>query len=369
LKKICHLSSVHARGDDRIFTKECVSLANAGYDVSFIVADDKNDEVVNGVKIYGVKKINSTLKRIITIPNMLFIKAKQIDADIYHLHDPELLPIGIKLKKLKKTVIFDSHEDVFKQLMSKTYLHPIMRYIVSLIYKFYEKKVVSKLDIVISTTPDIYAKFRKWHSQVYLIRNFPILGEFAVNNKDVTKGNNVLYLGGISKVRGIFEMVQAIDLCKTNVRLKLAGQFFPQSLKDEISKCKGWEKVDVLGFLDRKQISVLFQDIKVGLVTLLPTPNHISALAVKMFEYMSAGIPVIASNFPMWKRIVDESKCGISVNPMEPQEIADAIDFLIYNPETAKEMGNNGSNAVKEKYNWALEEKTLLQAYQQIKIW
>ena len=84
---------------------------------------------------------------------------------------------------------------------------------------------------------------------------------------------------------------------------------------------------------------------------------------------MSAGIPVIASNFPMWKRIVDESKCGISVNPMEPQEIADAIDFLIYNPETAKEMGNNGSNAVKEKYNWALEEKTLLQAYQQIKIW
>ena len=78
-----------------------------------------------------------------------------------------------------------------------------------------------------------------------------------------------------------------------------------------------------------------------------------------MFEYMSAGLPVIASNFPKWKNIINETNCGICVNPENPDEIAKAIEFIMTHPKKAKEMGQNGRKLIEKKYNWSIEEKKL----------
>ena len=82
-----------------------------------------------------------------------------------------------------------------------------------------------------------------------------------------------------------------------------------------------------------------------------------------MFEYMAAGIPVVASNFPLWKEIIEENKCGICVEPANVEQISDAVNYLLNNPEEAQRMGANGRKAVEEKYNWNNEAKTLLQLY------
>jgi glycosyltransferase involved in cell wall biosynthesis len=136
-------------------------------------------------------------------------------------------------------------------------------------------------------------------------------------------------------------------------------------LRDELVEYKGWEKVDELGFLNRDAIKKLFSDSLVGLVTLLPTINYIESLPVKMFEYMSAGIAVIASNFPVFKKIVEDNQCGICVDPNIPNEISAAIDYLVTNSNEAYKMGENGKRAVEEKYQWALENKKLLDFYKE----
>lgn len=364
--KICHITSAHSRTDTRIFVKECSSLAAAGYDVTLLVADGKEDEVRNGVSVTGLRKMPSRLKRMMYTPSAIYKKALSIDACIYHLHDPELIPIGVKLKKRGKRVIFDSHEDVVKQIKTKPYLNRFTGIVVSKLYEIYERHSVSKLDMVITTSPVFRDKFTAWHPHVDMVNNYPIVGELVKTGETDKSNKNVMFLGSISKERGIMELLRAMELCKADVRLKLAGPLHPESLLDEMARCKGWERVDYLGILDRNQIAEAFLDISAGLVTFMPTFNQIDALPVKMFEYMSAGIPVIASSFPLSKSYVDESGCGICVDLLSPEEVAEAVDYLVSHPDIAIDMGRKGQKAIQMKYNWHNEEKKLLEAYERL---
>jgi glycosyltransferase involved in cell wall biosynthesis len=124
--------------------------------------------------------------------------------------------------------------------------------------------------------------------------------------------------------------------------------------------------VNPTGFLDRTGVESVFARSMAGLVTLQPVKNYIDALPVKMFEYMSAGIPVIASNFPLWREIISKNDCGLLVNPLDAGAIAKAIDYMVLNPKEAERMGRNGRKAVETHYNWNQEEKNLLNFYEKI---
>ena len=172
-------------------------------------------------------------------------------------------------------------------------------------------------------------------------------------------------MGGISKKRGIEEIISALSYTK-KIRLNLAGTFNDNAFEKQIKKLPQWERVNELGFLNRKHINEVLSNSIAGLVTLYPTLNYIDALPVKMFEYMNAGIPVIASNFPLWSEIVEGNNCGICVDPKNSRAIGDAIQYLIDNPLEAEQMGKNGLQAVRQKYNWTKEEKKLLKIYKDI---
>jgi len=364
--KICHLTSAHPRYDIRIFIKMCRSLASAGHNVSLVVADGLSDENKDAVKIYGVKKGKNRLLRMLKSPRRVYKKALLLDADIYHLHDPELIPIGLKLKKKGGKVIFDSHEDYPSQFLHKPYMNKYLLKIISKLYEKYEKTALKKFDCIISAAPFISDRISQWHSVVIDIYNYPLLEEFNNIERQPIQNDgipSVCYAGYITEIRGIKEMVKAMTFCTNDVRLKLAGTFSPQSLRVEVVKMKGWEKTEELGFLDRKDIGELLCTSIAGLVVLWPTVNDMNSFPIKMFEYMAAGLPVIASNFPVYKDIVEGNKCGICVDPLKPEEIASAIDFVVNNSEQAIKMGKNGRNAINEKYNWDIENDKLSNMY------
>ncbi|MGB3538564.1 MAG: glycosyltransferase family 4 protein [Mesorhizobium sp.] len=363
---IVHLTSVHPRHDTRIVLKMCRSLAAAGHQVTLLVADGKDDEKKDDIHIIDVGKSNGRLRRMLGATRRVLSRALALNADVYHLHDPELLPVGLILKWYGKRVIFDAHEDVPQQILSKFYLPLISRYIISGIMARFEYFSCRRFDCVITATPVIRKKFIEKDIEAVDINNFPMLGELETGICWYKKRRDVCYVGSIVATRGIREIVAAMALCQSGARLNLCGDFAEKSMRIEVGETSGWVAVNELGFLTRARVKEILGSSVAGLVTLHRTPAYVDSLPVKMFEYMSAGLPVIASNFPLWREIIEGNECGICVDPLNPKAIAEAIDWLIENPDRAEEMGENGRRAVRERYNWDIEKGKLLALYDKL---
>lgn len=363
--KICHITSVHKRYDIRIFQKECVSAAENGVETILLVNDILGDETIKGVKIIstGYEEIKR-YKRFIMARRQLFKKAIECDADVYHFHDPELLPLGMKLLSNKKKVVYDVHEDVPRQILSKPWIPKSFRKIISIIFECYENYCARKFNGIIVPTPHLLSRYKSKNNNVVQVSNFPILDEYKDEKIANTKSFDMCYIGGLTKNRGIEICARVAQ--NLGVKLELAGEFESDEFKNYI--LGNYNNVNYHGILERKEVINLLTSSKVGMVTLMPTPNHINAYPIKLFEYMAAGIPVIVSDFPLWKSIIADCKCGFCVNPKNLDEISAAVKKLFNNEQVAIDMGKNGMKAVIEKYNWNVEEKYLLEFYQSLSI-
>jgi glycosyltransferase involved in cell wall biosynthesis len=181
-----------------------------------------------------------------------------------------------------------------------------------------------------------------------------------MSDKTHPKQNKICFIGGISKIRGIRELVESLEF--VDVKCAIAGSF-PETFKSHLLKEKGWSNVEELGLINREESLKLKSESIAGVVTFLPLPNHVNAQPNKIFEYMASSIPVIGSRFPLWKEIIENNDCGICVDPQNPKEIAKAIQKIKDNPRMAKEMGERGKRQVKDVYNWNVEEVKLIELY------
>jgi glycosyltransferase involved in cell wall biosynthesis len=346
--------------------KQCRSLAEHGHDVTLVVADGAGNAQADGVRILDVGRLPGRLNRMWRTTGRVFQQAAVLDADVFQLHDPELIPVGLQLKRMGKKVIFDSHEDVPSQLLGKPYLGPLAGRLASGAFGAYERHACRQFDGIIGATPFIRDKFLRINPRTVDINNYPLLAEFGGAADWAGKATEVCYVGSIAAMRGIRELVRACALLRSPARLALAGRFSEPALEAEVAAYPGWGRVERLGYLDRAGVGRVTARAMAGLVTLHPVANYLDALPVKMFEYMAAGIPVIASNVPLWRSIVEGNDCGVCVDPFDPAAIAAAIDFLVLHPEQAMRMGANGRKAVAARYNWLAESRKLISFYDRL---
>lgn len=361
--KICHVSSVHPPFDVRIFHKEAVSLQKAGYDTHLVVTGVE-DQIKQDVKVFGVAlKEQSRLYRMTKHARAVVDRAKELNAEIYHLHDPELLPFAIELKKMGAKVIYDSHEDLPRQTMSKGYIPRYVRPFMACGLKYYENYVVKNIDAIVTATESIKDRFGNLNNNTIIVNNFPFIEELKAKPTDEKKEQAVCYVGSVARMRGAVEIVQAVGLTKNPVKLFIAGTINESGLRDDMVRQKGWENVEELGFVPREEVATIMGKSMAGLVALYPEPNHLNSIPIKMFEYLSASIPIICSDFAHWRSLLKDSNCAIFVNPLDPQEIANAIDWVTEHPVEAMEMGRRGEHIVETKFNWENEEKKLIDLY------
>lgn len=365
--RIVHLTSVHPRGDIRVFLKICCSIACNNYDITLVVADGQGSVLQNGVSIIdvGVNESNR-IKRMTKTVNAVYKKALELDASIYHFHDPELIPVGLLLKRKGKKVIFDSHEDFTSDILHKQYIPILVRRIISYSYSILERFAAKRFDAIVAATPKIASVFEAYSAKkVVNINNYPLLTELFELSPWENKSVDAVFVGAISSVRGVLELVRALDYAPHH-KITIAGIFANAAIEKSIRSLDSWPQVDFLGQISRNQVFELLAKTRVGVVTYLPAPNHTDSQPNKLFEYMSAGIPVVASHFPLWKEIIESNDCGICVDPENSKEVSEAIQYLIDNPERAIQMGANGRAAVENKYNWTTEEAKLINLYEEL---
>jgi glycosyltransferase involved in cell wall biosynthesis len=341
-------------------------MAERGHKVSLVVADAHGDASTDGVSILDVGKSAGRLNRILHSAGRVCERAEAIDADVYILHDPELIPCGIRLKRKGKKVVFDSHEDIPTQLLGKPYLGRLSALILSHSFGAYQQYACHRFDGIVAATPFIRERFKKINKRTIDINNYPIVEEFDDVHPWTDKAIQICYVGNIAAIRGIRELVDACALFRSPAKLALAGSFETSALEAEVKAQAGWHRVNALGHLDRSGVRDVMAHSMAGLVTLHPQVNYLDALPVKMFEYMAAGIPVIASDFPLWREIIEGSSCGLCVDPINPSSIAEAVDYIVTHPDHARHMGANGRRAAEEKYNWLSESRKMLNFYEDI---
>jgi len=364
MTRIVHLTSVHGRKDVRILIKECASLARAGYDTHLAVADGQGPERCEGVQIHDVGAAGGRAARMLGRPWALLRMARALDARVCHFHDPELIVAGLLLRAQGRRVVYDAHEDVPRQILNKPWIPAVLRRPVAWLFERLENFAVRRFDAVVAATPHIARRFSANNPHCVDINNYPILQELAPaggQRPARPDGRTVCYIGGIGENRGAVQLVAALE--RLDARCILAGAFESPALEARLRAMPGWSKVDYRGFVDRQGVAAILAESDVGVVLLHPIPNYLDSLPIKMFEYMSAGLPVLASDFPLWRDIVEAGGAGLCADPRDTAHIAAAMQALLGDPARRQAMGRAGRRIVETERNWGTESAKLTALY------
>ncbi len=362
--RIVHLTSGHRAVDARIFSKECCSLARAGYDVSLIVAGGPASSG-HGVNVVAVKRRSNRVARILATPIEVIVAGLRQRGLIYHFHDPELLPYGLILRALGRRVIYDVHEDLPRDILIKEWIPSYLRRPASLAASVLEWVAARTLSGIVAATPVIARRFPKDRS--VLVQNYPVRSEFT-NSNDVpsVQCRGVAYVGAVTCDRCAVELVQAIARVERfpDARLLIAGTAESPSFVEKLTALPGWSRVDYCGHINRAGVHRLLAGARMGIALFYPRQTYIESQPVKLFEYMAAGLPVIAADFPRFREILEGNRCSLCVSPLDVPAIASAIEWILGHPKEADEMGKRGRELVASSYNWEQEEPKLLRLYE-----
>lgn len=364
MKKVCHFSSVHKLSDIRVFTKECKSLAEAGYS-TVLIACAADVQFSGGVTLRAISNDGGRIKRILFRAFEVYRMALKEKADVYHFHDPELLPYGVLLKlKTNAVVIYDSHECYPEDLLNKEWMPKLLRYPVAKIFKIFEDFSAQRLSGVVAATPHIEKRFQGISKNTVVVNNFPKLNEFAIGDgAHRMERDGVCYVGAISYIRGVIPFLDALDKVNPEVKVYLAGTFANADVESAVKNHRNWSRVRYYGQVGREKIIEIYSKSFAGIVNFLPAPNHEFSQPNKLFEYMAAGIPVISSNFDLWKEIVVDTGSGYMVDPGSSIEISQKINELWNDRGLVEKMAANGVSAIKSKFSWESQESKLLDFY------
>jgi glycosyltransferase involved in cell wall biosynthesis len=358
--------------DNRIFYKQALSLRKKYEDVTLIVPDSRDTYMEQGIRIIGVKRADSLFGRY-KLGDLVVEKAIEVKADVYHFHDFELIYKVLKIKKAlpKSKLVYDVHEHYPDMMRMSRKIPKMLRPIATFIVDKSELRYAKKFDQIITADDAVKERFDKIHSNVDVIYNF---SEFEPKEENTTeKEYDVIYQGGITLERGVYNVVQAIHILKEKfpeIKMVFVGPFDDVQGREIVYAYIEEHDLDAnilfTGRVPHVEVEDYIRKSRAGVVTLLPLPKYFKNIPIKQFEYMSCGIPVVGSDLPPIKRFIAKYDSGIIVDPTKPEEIAKALHILLCDPRLCKEMGENGIKAVREEYNWAKMEEKLLKVYSRL---
>lgn len=369
---VCVFTTVHRPYDVRVFFRECRTLADAGYNVTLLAHANFEQEEKFGVTVKGLKKPTNRFLRLLSGVKIIGQCFKE-KADVYHFHDFELLFGGLLLKWFTgKKVIYDCHENYPQVAFERAWLPETFRPLLSKIIEFIEPLFARQLDCVICVVPDQQQRFDRNGCKTLLVRNLPRLELFQqAVEKNLPKENRIIYVGGLTMVRGAKFMVDIMDELRKDypdTTLLLLGPFnesyIEKEVKEYISRKNLNKCIEHINFVPHQNVAEFIVQSKVGLIPWQPNQQTLKMVFPnKVFEYMACGIPTVSSDLPSLKYIFNKAQSGLVVAAQDANAHAKAIGELLTNNELAKKLGQNGLDFVSANHNWDLEAQKLTGLY------
>jgi glycosyltransferase involved in cell wall biosynthesis len=371
------ITTDHSNLDNRIFYKEALSLKNAGYDVWVIGKSNSYEhKKVHEIDVIGLKKGRGLIANPIHWV-ALAKEASKVDAAIYHCHEPESFLVALYLRIFKgRLIIFDVHE-YYQDMMGQVRL-PLKIFLAFMLF-LVEPLFCRYASAIITADEGITTKYARFCKNVVSIFNFPTsdvldLTDLHLVRERYSERFMIVYVGGMTEDRGILESIKAVHRASIDhpeIMLLLMGGFKSQEYRkiclEYIDRNNLYDKVELIGHKPHNEVPKYIVASDIGIALFHPTKRMIkTSYPIKLFEYMICGKPVIVSDLPAMKKVIDEAKCGLFVNPMDIDDVSKTMVYAAEHPAELSAMGRRAKKAINTKYNWEKMGKVLVDVYQKV---
>ncbi|EUJ30964.1 glycosyl transferases group 1 family protein [Listeria floridensis FSL S10-1187] len=366
-------SSVHVWSDTRIYFKEAKSLAEKGFQVDFYAQDHPGEKeetpnlTMHYLPVLGRKERSAHRKTLYDA----FMKS---DAYFLHFHDPELLFLAKEVKKNLGNdvkIIYDMHEHLPAAILTKPWIPKPFRKLISSVVTRVERSLMKNyVDGVAFAEKSYRLNYEMLTMKKVDVLNYPVMPPALQVEKD--EEFTLVYVGILTEQRGLYNMLglasKLLERGMSDFKLKLIGPTFTdeEKLSAYIREHGLENNLIQYGRMQYKDIWEHYYKAHAGLCLLHPTPNNLNSHSTKLFEYMAAKLPIIASNFPDFTQMLTEEDCGLTADPFDMDRLADIAEYYKENPEKALQMGKNGYNAFSKKYSWDHEADELVKLYTEL---
>lgn len=366
-RRIAHVTLSHHPFDVRVFEKECRTLAAAGYDVHLAVPEAPSGRR-DGVTLHQIERGgdgHSLSRWRVRLRNTLEV-ARALRADLYHLHDPELIPAGLALKKAGARVVYDAHEDAPIEAWSINRGRPLRRATLPATWWILLKASRFAFDAFVAATPRIAASLPR--NRTIEVRNYPRLEMWDAKPRLSTRSNDLIFAGLLSETRGAMGMLDAIAVLdpRHGARLKLFGSIASETLATRMRKHPAWASVDYAGQRPWAEVLEAYRRSLAGFLLYEPTPEQRWCMPVKLFEFLLAELPVIASDIPFWRELLDGNPSVHFVDAASPSDIAKSIEWILLHPEESARRAHEGARLARGRFDWEPEGRRLVALYDRL---
>ncbi len=369
--KVCHFASVHTTTDTRVFHRECVSLAKE-HDVTLIAIGTESG-MFNGVNVIAIPKPTNRFERIFKTTRTVYQMALEQDADVYHFHDPELIPFALKLKRKGKQVIYDIHENVTEGMKIKRWLP--FKFLFIQLYLIFDLIAARNFELILAEKAyvPVYKK-RYPHKETNLVENFAPINVMLPyqNPRRSETGKDLFYMGSFDEMYCFEQMLEATyKLIQRGWlgKLYIIGHVNPEIVA-QMRRLPYFKKlskrIEFKGYLSIREGYEFSKNCAAGYCFVSNNVNVRDSLPRKLYEYMCIGLPIICSNFPTYDILVNSLQIGICVDSGDVEDISNKTLELLHNKKKLDHYSANGIKAATDIYNWEKEERLLLTLYQNL---
>ncbi|WAC11161.1 glycosyltransferase [Dyadobacter pollutisoli] len=368
-QRVMLLSTVHPPTDPRIFYKIAPSLSTY-YEVFCAMPGARANTETNAFKTIRLPHFQGLFARALFCHPVALWNYLRFRPDLVHIFVPELLPLAFLFQWLGTKVIYEVQENLYKKFSIKRYNNGA---VYQFLFRLCDRIAMRRFHLIFTEHAylDVYRDLAYPH---VVIHNYASLAFIDANKSCsgvISDKPQLFYTGVISMERCFDIIVAALARLKVTYPTFHVHLFGPSRLdQKEMAKLPGFEDIrnnlTFYGYTDIKMALPFAQNATAGIALLKPVADYPESYTTKLFEYMSLGLPVITSDFPIYRDVVEQSECGFCISPYDSDALYEKLRWIIENPGLARSMGNNGRKSAEKNYNWQQEEGLLLSFYKSL---